>query len=73
MPIFTFSLWFMIRDYLELTPSHKQRFSSSVSEPGCRTYPLQPVIQECKRQYPLKEQNAAGGRAAEPSAPPYKD
>jgi hypothetical protein len=32
MPIFTFGLWSMIRDRLVPTPSHKQRFSSSVSD-----------------------------------------
>jgi hypothetical protein len=31
MPIFTFGLWSMIRDCLIPTTSHKQRFSSSVS------------------------------------------
>jgi hypothetical protein len=35
--------------------------------------PLQLGIQECKKQYPLREQNAAGGGAAEPSTPPYED
>jgi hypothetical protein len=34
MPIFTFSLWSMIRDCLEPTRSHKQSFSSLVSELG---------------------------------------
>jgi hypothetical protein len=38
-----------------------------------RDSPLQSGIQDCKWQYPLKEQNAVGGRAAEPSAPPYED
>jgi hypothetical protein len=64
-----FSLWCMIRDCLDPTPSHTQRFSSSVSELGCGTHPLQPVIQECERQHSLKEQDAAGGGAAEMSAP----
>jgi hypothetical protein len=48
-------------------------FSSSVFKMGYGTHPLQPVIQECKRQYHLKEQNAAGSRVTESSAPPYGD
>jgi hypothetical protein len=36
-------------DCLEPTSSHEQRFSSLVSELGCGTHPLQPVIQECER------------------------
>jgi hypothetical protein len=72
MSIFTFSLLSMIRDCLEPTPSHKERFSSLVVELGYGTHPLQPVIQKCKRQDPLQEQNAVGGGATEPSAPPYE-
>jgi hypothetical protein len=55
----------MIKDCLGPTPSHK---TSSVFRPECGTYPLQWV-----RQYPLKEQNAVGGRATELSTPPYQD
>jgi hypothetical protein len=68
MPIFTFGLWSMIQDCLGPTPSHKERFSSSVFKPGCGTHPLQSV-----RKCPLKEQNAVGDGAAKPSAPPYED
>jgi hypothetical protein len=73
MPIFTFGLWFIIRDCLEPIPSHKQRFSSSVFEAACGTHSLQPIIQERKRQDLLKEQNAAGSGATELSAPLYED
>jgi hypothetical protein len=73
MPIFTFGLWSMIKDCLGPTPSHKDRFSSLVFKQGCGTHPLQSDIQEFKRRYPLKEQNAAGGGDAESSAPPYED
>jgi hypothetical protein len=34
---------------------------------------LQPIIQECDGQYPLKKQDAAGGGATELSAPPNED
>jgi hypothetical protein len=51
----------MIKDCLRPTPSHKERFSSLIFELGCGTHSLQPV-----RQYPLKEQNAAGDGVAEP-------
>jgi hypothetical protein len=73
MPIFTVGLWSMVKGCLGPTPSYKERFSFSVFDPGCGTHPLQSDIQECKRQYPLKEQNAAASRAAEPSTPPYED
>jgi hypothetical protein len=68
MPIFTSDFCFMIKDCLGPTPSHKERFSSSVFKPGCGTNPLHSV-----RQYPLKEQNAVGGRATELSTPLYED
>jgi hypothetical protein len=58
MPIFTFGLWSMIRDCLVPTPSHKQRFSSSVSNltPGDM-----PSVSEgrngiCRAQHHCQEQ-----------------
>jgi hypothetical protein len=54
----------LVEDCLGPTPLHKERFSSLVFKPGCGTHPLQSI-----RQYPLKEQNAVGGGATEPSAP----
>jgi hypothetical protein len=63
----------MIKDCLGPTPSHKERFFSFIFELGHGTHPLQSVIQECKRKYPLKEQNAAGSGTTEPSAPPYEN
>jgi hypothetical protein len=59
MLIFSFGLW--SKDYLGPTPSHKERFSSSVFEQECGTHLLKSVIKECKRQYPRKEQNGVGG------------
>jgi hypothetical protein len=62
IPTFTFGMWSLIKDCLRPTASHK---ASSVFELGCGTHLLQSV-----RQYPLKEQNAVGGGATEPSMPP---
>jgi hypothetical protein len=39
MSIFSFGLWSMIKDCLGPTPSHKERFSSSVFKLGCGLSP----------------------------------